>query len=88
MEETGGGGASDSSAACPRFVLETSLAPPFLLFSSWRTGLLPLHMIQALRTIQSFGVEQIIGPNGIAGDWTPWSDDEPRAYAERSELRS
>jgi len=45
-------------------------------------------MIQALRTIQSFGVEQIIGPNGIAGDWTPWSDDEPRAYAERSELRS
>ena len=48
----------------------------------------PSHMIQALRTIQSFGVEQIIGPNGIAGDWTPWSDDEPRAYAERPELRS
>jgi hypothetical protein len=38
----------------------------------------PSHMIQVLQTIQGFDVEQIIGPNGIGGDWTPWSDEKPR----------
>lgn len=48
----------------------------------------PSRMIQALRTLRSFEVEQFRGPEAVGPEWAPWADDEPRAYAERPELRS
>lgn len=44
----------------------------------------PSQLIQALQTLRGLDTNQI----RWAGDWIPWGEDEPRAYAERPELRS
>jgi hypothetical protein len=48
----------------------------------------PSQLMSALRALRSRDLKQFRGPNAIGPDWAPWADDEPRAYAQRPELRS
>ncbi len=48
----------------------------------------PSELIRALRSLRGLDVERLRRSRRAGPDWGVWNDQEPRAYAERPELRS